>query len=155
MQKHYSKFSWWVDWCKWIVHCKHILCTPEPVFLKSLDLGTECHTAQNTYAAFKEVIEDVGSTKVQAIVTDNATNMKALLRNDYPHLLPYVCVAHGLKLLAKDFLEIHNLSWTVAMVKDIFLFFNNNHVPHQVFNKIQTKRQLNATTLQIPVSNCK
>lgn len=131
-----------------------ILCTPSPIFYKSMTLGEESHTGENIYSVLKSVIKEVGPNKIQAVVTDNAPNMKAaweLLKEDYPHLITYGCIAHSLNLLAKDFLKLQSVKQIIAQAKDIIKFFNNKHVPKQVFMRIQKDRITNGTTLKSPV----
>jgi hypothetical protein len=86
-----------------------MVATPIPLFYRAVDSGTEAHTGEYISEMLGEVIEEVGVPKVEAVVTDNAYNMKS---------------AHGLNLLLKDLLKkITTLSRCAAKSKDVIKFF--------------------------------
>jgi hypothetical protein len=65
-----------------------IFVTPQPVFVKAVET-TSRHTGEYIANILSTEIESVGASKVQAVVTDNASNMKLawkLLKDKYPHL---------------------------------------------------------------------
>jgi hypothetical protein len=54
-----------------------MVATPIPLFYRAVDSGTEAHTGEYISEMLGEVIEEVGVPKVEAVVTDNAYNMKS------------------------------------------------------------------------------
>ncbi|CAG8436717.1 10286_t:CDS:2 [Scutellospora calospora] len=67
-----------------------ILCLPELIFYDAYYTGSESHTAEFIYDKLKSVIEEVGSSKFVAVITDNANTMRAawrLLDRDYSNLI--------------------------------------------------------------------
>lgn len=75
------------------------------VFFKFLNSETNRHTAVYMSTILSNVIEEVGLEKFIALVKDNAANMKAtwrIIREKYPNIMTYGCVAHGLNLLFLD-----------------------------------------------------
>ena len=85
-----------------------MICTPEPVFLKSLETEDRHHNAD----FFTEVISNIIDTKesikskLVAIITDNAPVMvraRMAVQNEYPHLLSIGCFAHIINLIMRDY----------------------------------------------------
>lgn len=90
-----------------------------------------------------EVIQEVGASKIYALVTDNAANMKAawqMIKHKYVHITAYGCVAHGLNLLAKDIAKLPSVATSISETKQIIQYFSNKHVPKHVFLNIQKER---------------
>ena len=119
-----------------------IISTPEPVFLKSVTTGENRHTGEYIAQLLMEVIEEIGASKVMAVVTDNAANMKAawgiITENDqYKRIHCYGCAAHGLHLLATDICSLDSVAKLLARAKSIVKFVKYKHVPHAVFERIQ------------------
>jgi len=119
-----------------------MISTPEPVFLKSVITGENRHTGEYIAQLLMEVIEDIGASKVMAVVTDNAANMKAawdiITENDqYKHIHCYGCAAHGLHLLATDICSLDSVDKLLQRAKSIVKFVKYKHVPHAVFERIQ------------------
>ncbi|XP_023313145.1 uncharacterized protein LOC111693179 [Anoplophora glabripennis] len=116
-----------------------VFSTPEPIFYKTIDSKTESHTGQYIADVLSKAIEEVGSQKVDAVVTDNARNMKlawSLLKEKHPHLVTYGCIAHGINLLLKDLYSLPSVSKCTASIKDIIKFFKNKHMAKQVLKEI-------------------
>lgn len=82
-----------------------VVTMPKPVFYKSIATGTISHTGEYMANTILEVINEIGSEKFTAIVTDNAANMKnawVRIQEHHPHLVCYGCAAHGIQLLLGD-----------------------------------------------------
>lgn len=117
-----------------------IFCTPSPVFYRIIDSGTETHTGEYISKVLAECIEEVGSDKVDALISDNARNMKSAwqhLKEKYPHLITFGCLAHGLNLLIKDLFKIPSFARCSTISKDIIKIFRNKQLPKQILQKIQ------------------
>jgi hypothetical protein len=66
-----------------------ILLTPEPIFYKAIDSRDHSHTSDYLSNILCESIEEIGFQKVNALVSDNAANMKGawtLIKNKYPNM---------------------------------------------------------------------
>lgn len=63
--------------------------TPKPVFWKAIETKEKRHTGTFIAQQFDTVINEIGTNKVAAILTDNASNMKAahnILKEKYPNI---------------------------------------------------------------------
>jgi hypothetical protein len=72
---------------------------------------------------------------VQAVVTDNMKLAWKLLKDKYPHLVTFGCLAHGLNLLAKDINNIESIKNVIGICKTIINLFSNHHVANQTLKK--------------------
>lgn len=89
------------------------VCDPKPIFLESVLASSERHTAQYISQEVLKQMKKVGIDKIGAIVTDNASNMKAALvsiKNDHPHIATFGCTAHGLNLLLQDYMTLDSVT---------------------------------------------
>ena len=50
--------------------------TSQPIFWKALEIKESLHTGKYIACQFEIVIEEIGISKIAAIITDNARNMK-------------------------------------------------------------------------------
>ena len=63
--------------------------TPKPVFWKAIETKEKCYTGTFIAEQFDIVINEVGVDKVAAVLTDNASNMKAthnIFKAKYPNI---------------------------------------------------------------------
>ncbi len=63
--------------------------TPKPIFWKAIETKEKCHTGTFIAQQFDIVINEIRANKVAAILTDNASNMKAahnILKEKYPNI---------------------------------------------------------------------
>lgn len=89
-----------------------VITTPQPVFYKSIETGENRHTAEYISCKICDVLQKIGSGKVFALLTDNASNMKAaweIIMEKYPHITAIGCAAHGLNLLFNDIMKLDTL----------------------------------------------
>lgn len=79
--------------------------TLQPVFFffyKNLETGEKRHTTEYVSSDICEVLEEIGSGKIFALLTDNVSNMKVAWDNvmdKYPRMTAIGCASHGLNLL--------------------------------------------------------
>jgi hypothetical protein len=124
-----------------------IIATPDPVFLRSVTTDENRHTGDYIAELLIQVIEEVGSQKVMAVITDNASNMKAawkIITAKYGHIYCYGCIAHGLHLLATDLCRMESVDKLLTRAKDIVKFVKNKQIPLSVFRRIQQERHKNS-----------
>lgn len=91
-----------------------IIITPDrKEFLYSLkDFSAESHTADFLASKIQEVIDEIGSEKFAAVVSDNASAIAAARRKIseiYPHIINIRCIAHFVNLISKDILGKCNI----------------------------------------------
>ncbi|KAL4153898.1 hypothetical protein QTP88_001731 [Uroleucon formosanum] len=134
-----------------------IVTTPKPFIFKSIDCGSNRHTAEYISAEISSVIEELGKEKCLGVITDNASNMKKawklLQADDKFKSLPiayYSCVSHTLNLLMlnvvkmKTCFEIENIS--KAIIKNII----STHILKANFTRIQKEKNIKCS-LKLPV----
>jgi hypothetical protein len=67
----------------------------------------------------KEVIDDVGSDRFGAIVSDHASNMvlaKKLVNQTYPHIISLRCIEHHINLISSDIMKLDYSKKTIEQV---------------------------------------
>ncbi|KAJ1526530.1 hypothetical protein ONE63_008118 [Megalurothrips usitatus] len=99
-----------------------VVATPEPIFLDSVEPGTQRENSDFMFEKFDFYIDKVGSEKVNLIVTDNASVMRATwkkIREKYPHIHTIGCGAHGLNLMFKDVLKTNPFVLLVQRAKKV------------------------------------
>jgi len=79
--------GWTNSRCEPIIN--FMVTTPKPVFWKAIETEEKRHTGTFIAEQFDIVIKEIGANKVAAILTDNASNMKAahnILKEKYPNI---------------------------------------------------------------------
>ena len=64
--------------------------TPQPIFWKALETKECSHTGQFIAEKFDDVIKEIGISKIAAVITDNASNMKKaheILHKKFPNII--------------------------------------------------------------------
>lgn len=87
-----------------------------------------------------KVIEEIGPSKVVAVVTDNAQNMKAAWRRvstKYPHISCYGCVTHALNLIYADIFKIPTVTYINSSVTNVIKYIKNKHIVLAYFENTQ------------------
>jgi len=67
-----------------------MITTPQPIFWKAIETKENSHTGEYIAEQFDIVIKEIGVSKIAAIITDNASNMKkahSILQKDYPNII--------------------------------------------------------------------
>ena len=120
-----------------------LLTTPLPVFLKSVDTNTNKHTGAYKGDQIKSDIKESGPTKVFAIITDYARNMKAaweVVRTTYPHIVTIGCSAHCLNLLLGDICELITLDNLIKKSKKLIKTTKHKHILNAMCIKAERKQ---------------
>src|SRR3989337_1807409 len=79
--------GWTNSRCEPIIN--FMVTTPKPIFWKAIETKEKRHTGTFIAQQFDIVINEIGANKVAAILTDNASNMKAahnILKEKYPNI---------------------------------------------------------------------
>lgn len=67
-----------------------MITTPQPIFWKALESKENSHTGEYIAEQFDIVIKEIGVSKIAAVITDNASNMKkahSILQKDHPNII--------------------------------------------------------------------
>jgi len=67
-----------------------MITTPQPIFWKALESKENSHTGEYIAEQFDIVIKEIGISKIAAVITDNASNMKkahSILQKDYSNII--------------------------------------------------------------------
>jgi Protein of unknown function (DUF 659)/hAT family C-terminal dimerisation region/BED zinc finger len=131
-----------------------MICTPKPIFYKSIATDANRHTAEYISEKMISVLREVGAENFLAIVSDNAANMKAswkIIQKTFPHIYCYGCIAHGLNLLIGDVCKLPSLLTILDNVKEIVLYVRRHQVVNATVTKNQQKQKGTTTRLQLPV----
>ena len=118
-------------------HIQVLCMTPTPFFFKSIHSEEMRHTAKfmsdiicNAIDEFCE-FSNVEAKSIRFLVTDNAANMISAwieIRNRFPWINTYGCLAHGLNFLASDMRKVLSISTVIAENSEISKFFRYRHV---------------------------
>lgn len=98
-------------------------------FYKSEPTTTHSHTAEYIASGLMEVINQISSSKIISITTDNASNMVSALskiRTIYPHIIPIGCLSHKLTLLAQDFYKESTIETIINQAKTTVNFIKQH-----------------------------
>lgn len=131
-----------------------IITTPRPVFYKSIATTVESQTGEYLAQQISKIIEEVGASKILTVCTDSASANRlawALLKEKYPHIFSYGCVAHILDLLLQDLGKIPAIQRLVTNTRTIVKEIKFSKKLLAKFTEIQRKDPDNVTiTLKAP-----
>lgn len=131
-----------------------IITTPQPIFWSSIYPGIQRETGEYIKEQVRKVMDEVGAEKFVALVTDNASNMRAAWRQiqaHYNHIDCIGCAAHGLNLLFGDIMKINCFKTFFTQCKNVIKHINRRHVCLAVFEELQKEKYGSQyTTLKLP-----
>lgn len=130
-----------------------IICTPSPVFYKSVATAEEKHTGDYISLQIESVMAEIGIQKFVSVVTDNASAMlKAakILTTKYPHITSYGCAAYVLHLLIGDILKVHSILLVKTEANDIVKQIIRSHCVQAKFTKLQKQKNVTNISLKLP-----
>lgn len=130
-----------------------VLTIPEAVFYKSIDSKANRHTAEYIGRQLIDTMNEIGPMKFFCIVTDNASNMRAawrLVEKEFPHILTYGCIAHGINLLCQDIWKIGLFTECIGQCKEIVKEIRNCHFLLALFREKQKEKKI-SVALKLPV----
>lgn len=132
-----------------------VVTIPTPVFWSSVSTSSDSHTGEFMAEQMRIVIEEVGPAKVLGVCTDNASNMKkawSILNEQYPHIICYGCLAHGLNLIFTDIMKLKTLSKTVSQCVALVKHIKYSHKLSATLRQIQQSSKCTSKiVLQLPV----
>lgn len=130
-----------------------IICTPSPVYYKSIATAEEKHTSDYVSQQIESVMTEIGIKKFIAVITDNASAMlKAtkILTTKYPHITSYGCAAHVLNLLIGDILKVNSISLVKTEANNIVKQIIRSHYVLAKFTKLQKQKSITNISLKLP-----
>ena len=102
----------------------------EEYLYKLADLSDNSHTASYVADVIGEIIENIGPSKISAIVSDNAANVwnaRVILQEKYPNIENVRCIAHAVNLIACDIVKESFGDCLLRKVNILGSFFKNSH----------------------------
>ena len=97
-----------------------IITTSKKEYIHSLiNLSKESHTGEFIFQKIKEVLEDIGTKKFSAIVSDYAANIvaaKKLITKEFPYIISLRCITHHINLLTSDIMKLEFAKITIDKV---------------------------------------
>ncbi|CAH1982780.1 unnamed protein product [Acanthoscelides obtectus] len=120
-----------------------VICTPIPLFYKTVHRGTVKETGTYISNELIKVIQEIEPQKFFLIVTDSASNMKAawnIINTTYPHTPCVGCAAHTQNLLLKDFMKENLFEKISKESKKICKCFKQHHILYAVFKEAQAEK---------------
>lgn len=130
----------------------YLISTPQPVFFKCVDTKDKQHTKEFIAKEIKSVIEQIGSDKVFAVITDNAANMKAawnLIQEDFPLITVIGCAAHALNLLLSDIMKLRTIKNLDKQAKKVIKYVKQKQIVLATFSSKQKGKGKNSS-LKLP-----
>ncbi|CAB4407406.1 unnamed protein product [Rhizophagus irregularis] len=104
--------------------------TRKEYLYKLVDLSENFHTANYVAQVVGEIIEKIGSTKILAIVFDNAANVRnarVILQEKYPNIENVRCIMHAVSLIACDIVKESFSDRLLQKVNILGSFFKSSH----------------------------
>ena len=114
------------------------------VFHKSIDASNvERKDGEYYFKIMKEVVEEIGPSKIVQVVTDNEAAIKSggkKLTDKFPNLNWPACSAHCIDLILEDFGKRKNTKAVIEQGKVITQFiYNHNWVVNYVKNSLMVE----------------
>ena len=88
------------------------------------------HTGNFLANEISDIVEQIGSDKFAAVVTDAAPACRAAREKTeemYPHIWDIRCAAHSINLIASDLVKIGDIKEFITKCGKITKFFHNSH----------------------------
>ena len=94
------------------------------------DYSSDSHTSEFLTNEISNIIEQLGSDKFAAVVTDNASNCRVARQNiqqTYPHIWDVRCAAHAINLIASDLVKLEPIKKFILECGKINRYFDTSH----------------------------
>lgn len=122
--------------------------TPEPIFIKTIDTGSNSQTSEYLFTLVKPVIEKYGADRIAGFVTDNASNMlscgKNFVSKNYPNVIAVGCHAHQISLCVKDLHDHSSLGLIIKSANDLVKEIRGKTAFYSRFRQVQGELRGNA-----------
>ncbi len=99
-----------------------IVCTPTPIFFKSIYTKANSHTGEYMLQLVKIPISEFGAKNIVAVISDNGSDVKCmrkLIKEEFPHISTFGCAAHVLNLLLLDICKLNSINKVLNRSKEI------------------------------------
>ncbi|DBA00346.1 TPA: hypothetical protein N0F65_000531 [Lagenidium giganteum] len=135
--------SWAETTKRSIVSC--VINTPNPGVFAFENTGEICHTAGVLMEKIENVMTQIGTGKVSAIVTDaSSETMKEaamMLESKYPDITFLPSCAHAMNAMIVEILALPLLANTASACKQLCRFFAQNHIARNAFARVSEQMQ--------------
>src|SRR5579864_8105458 len=94
------------------------------------DYSSVSHTSEFLTNEIFRIIEQLGSDKFAAIVTDNASNCQSArqkIQQMYSHIWDVRCAAHAINLIASDLVKVKPIKNFISECGKINQYFDTSH----------------------------
>ncbi|XP_053625477.1 uncharacterized protein LOC128683656 [Plodia interpunctella] len=120
-----------------------IICKPEPVFIKSINIGENRHNGQFLKDEILKVMAQYDSRKFVVLIGDNSPNIQQafqLVKEIHPHITPLNCAAHTLNLLCQDVMQLVSLKRFIDMAIDVVKTIKRSQILTSVLDRLVKER---------------
>jgi hypothetical protein len=109
-----------------------IIMTPErhEYLYQLCDFSEESHTGEFLAEKIKNILEEIGSNRFSAIVTDNGANVRLArdkIVQSYPHIFNIRCIAHAINLVSQDIIKHEFAERLIRRCNILITFFKTSH----------------------------
>lgn len=132
----------WTDGGK-SLYAFNVITADHRIYLHAFkDYSEAKHTAAFWAQETIQVIDEIGSDKVVALVTDNDSNVKKVRAEvllKYPHILGIRCMPHFINLITEDIMK---REWCVTHLKtcqSIVTYFGCHHRPNALLYQCRSE----------------
>ncbi|XP_069548234.1 uncharacterized protein [Brachyistius frenatus] len=138
----------------------YIVATPVPLFYKRTKPKEQVRTSTVVAEELKGIINEVGSQKVFAVVTDDAPEMTAArvqVEEAFPHISAIGCTACGVQRLFDDIMTLPSVKTLCARAEQVVRYVRGQKTLAEAFRRWQTTNIRDHTskgaTLDLPSSS--
>ena len=131
----------------------YMISAPKPMFFKAVAFKEERHTAENIAEGLETTMKEAGINKFNAVITDNAPNMKAawkILKQKYSKKVFLGCWAHGIHLWMKDIISIEWIKDIIEKGKKLSIYYRNHQVILAALRRLQKEKYGKEIALVLP-----
>src|SRR3954469_10771166 len=116
------------------------------------DLSGDSHIAEYLSTVIEDVIVNIGESRISAIVSDNAANVKnarKIIHEKYPSIENVRCIAHSINLIACDIVKAKFGDRLLRRVNTITTFFRNSHQANSKITQLIKEKGINGGGLKL------
>jgi hypothetical protein len=115
------------------------------------DYSSDSHTSEFLTSEISDIIEQLGSDKFAAVVTDNAANCQVARQNIlqmYPHIWDVRCAAHAINLIASNLVKLEPIKKFNSECGKIIRYFDMSHANNALLRQEFTNMKIKGGGLQ-------
>jgi hypothetical protein len=116
------------------------------------NLSGNSHTAEYLSTVIEDVIVNIGESRISAVVSDNAANVKnarKIIHEKYPSIENVRCIAHSINLIACDIVKAKFGDRLLRHVNTITTFFRNSHQVNSKITQLIKEQEIKDGSLKL------